>query len=247
MFDPAAIDARLLRREMEKRELECTVCAILPAEANPISPDAAVRARAVEYLTSCIKKAGELGSRLLCGPVYAPIGYLQDRRGTDEEWDWAVTCFQKLGDVLEDHQIDLAIEPVNRSETFFLRKASEAVLLCERIDHPRIGITLDTFHANIEEKTIPGAVRECGSRLKHIHASENDRGQLGSGHVDFRGLIAELLTSGYSGYLMIEGFGFIPGERDSLAAMLGIYDGSPEEIAYGGADYLRKLIEERQD
>jgi D-psicose/D-tagatose/L-ribulose 3-epimerase len=246
MFDPRTIDAPALRREIERWELECTVCAILPPDVNPISPDAAVRARAVEHLTQCIEKAAELGSRLLCGPLYAPIGYQQERRGTDQEWEWAVTCFQLLGEVLDDHQVDLAIEPVNRSETFFLRKASEAALLCERIDHPRVGVTLDTFHANIEEKTISGAVRDSGVRLRHIHASENDRGRLGSGHVDFRGLIAELLAAGYSGYLMIEGFGFSPGEQDSLAALLGIFDGSPEEIAYGGAEYLRKLIHEQR-
>lgn len=246
MFDPNMIDAEPLRREMEKRELECTVCAILPANVNPISPDAGVRARAVEHLKDCIRKTAELGSRLLCGPLYAPIGYLQDRRRTAEEWEWAVTCFQPLGEVLEKHHVDLAIEPVNRSETFFLRKASEAAQLCDRIHHPRIGVTLDTFHANIEEKTIRGAVGDCRTQLKHIHVSENDRGRLGSGHVDFRGLIAELLATGYSGYLMIEGFGFLPGECDSLAGLLGIFDGSPEEIAYGGAEYLRKLIQEQR-
>jgi D-psicose/D-tagatose/L-ribulose 3-epimerase len=243
MFDPRDVDAPGIRRELEKNGLECTVCAILPPAVNPISPDERMRAQARDYLAECVRKTSEMGGRLLCGPVYAPIGYLQDRRGTEQEWDWAVTCLQQLGDVLDECEVDLAIEPVNRAETFFLRKASEAAELCERVQHRRIGITLDTFHANIEEKTLAGAVRDCSGLLRHVHASENDRGRLGSGHVDFRGMVSELRASGYSGYLMIEGFGYSPRVPDSLAAMVGVHDGTPEEVAFGGARFLRQLVQ----
>lgn len=73
----------------------------------------------------------------------------------------------------------LSIEPVNRSETFFLRTAKEAESLCEAVGHPRIGVTIDTFHANIEEKNIANGVYLLGPLLKRVHASENDRGVLG--------------------------------------------------------------------
>jgi sugar phosphate isomerase/epimerase len=90
----------------------------------------------------------------LGGPLFAPIGYFIERRRSDEEWKWAVDVFQNLGDLLDAHDLILSIEPVNRSETFFLRTASEATTLCEEIGHLRIGVTIDTFHANIEEKSI---------------------------------------------------------------------------------------------
>ena len=129
-----------------------------------------------------------MGAYLICGPVYAPIGYLPGRRRNIDEWDWAVECFQQLGNVLDAHAITLSIEPVNRSETFFLNTSAEAQAFCEAVDHPRVGVTIDTFHANIEEKSIAGAAKSLGNRLRHLHASENDRGLLGSGHVDFRDL-----------------------------------------------------------
>lgn len=36
---------------------------------------------------------------------------------------------------------------------------------------------LDTFHMNIEEKSLGDAIRAVGHRLGHLHACENDRGR----------------------------------------------------------------------
>jgi D-psicose/D-tagatose/L-ribulose 3-epimerase len=244
LFQPKdlAVMASGLRRALEANGLEGTVCAILPEGINPISPDAATRKRSLNHLIECVQTSAEVGAQLLGGPVFAPIGYLPGRRRTQEEWKWAVECFQALGKTLDAHQMTLSIEPVNRSETFFLNAAAEAAQLCDAIGHPRIGVTIDTFHANIEEKNIAGAVASLGKHLRHIHASENDRGLLGSGHVDYPAIVAALRRMDYNGYLMIEGFGFSSDEPESLGALWGDLLVSPEDIAFKGAEYLRTLL-----
>ncbi|MGA2673835.1 MAG: sugar phosphate isomerase/epimerase family protein [Terracidiphilus sp.] len=245
IFDPAEIDAARLRQAFEANHLECTVCAILPDGVNPISPDASVRKKSLAHLKRCIETTAELGAHRIGGPLFAPIGYLPGRRRTQNEWNWAVECFQALGDLLDANEITLAIEPVNRSETFFLMTASEADEFCTAIGHPRVGVLIDTFHANIEEKNIAAAVRSLGPRLKHLHASENDRGLLGSGHVDFPAIVAALNEIAYDGYLMIEGFGYSPDEPNSLGMLWGDLNVSPEDIAFKGAAYLRNLLDQR--
>ena len=50
----------------------------------------------------------------------------------------------------------LAIEPLNRVETFFLNTAADAAALCDEVGHPNVGILFDMFHPNIEEKNIAG-------------------------------------------------------------------------------------------
>src|ERR1035441_5399572 len=45
IFEPAALATADIRRACEAHALACTVCCILPAGSNPISPDAAVRKR----------------------------------------------------------------------------------------------------------------------------------------------------------------------------------------------------------
>ena len=242
MFDPADLAVKEIRRAFETNELECTVCAILPAGINPISPDAAVRKKSMQHLVRCVETCSELGANLLGGPLYAPIGYLPEHRPTADEWSWAVETFQAIGESLNDFQVNLSIEPVNRSETFFLRTAEEAKRFCQSIGHPRIGVTIDTFHANIEERNIAAAVTFLGPYLKHLHASENDRGPLGRGHVDFPAIIAALIDVGYDGYLMIEGFGYSPSEARSPGTLWADLSVSPQEIASSGARYLKGIL-----
>jgi D-psicose/D-tagatose/L-ribulose 3-epimerase len=242
MFDPAELDAQSLRLAFEANDLECTVCAILPSGINPISAEADDRRKALAHLVQCVETAAEMGAHRMGGPLYAPIGYLPGRRRTQDEWNWAVECFQALGDALDSNEMMLAIEPVNRAETFFLNTAAEASELCDAVGHSRVGVLIDTFHANIEEKKIAGAVRCAGKRLKHVHASENDRGLLGSGHVDFQSIVGTLKEIGYDGYLMIEGFGYLPNEKNSLGALWGDIKVTPEDIAFRGATYLRELV-----
>jgi D-psicose/D-tagatose/L-ribulose 3-epimerase len=134
---------------------------------------------------------------------------------------------------------------VNRSETFFIRTAEEGKELCQRVKNPRIGVTIDTFHANIEERGIPEAIESLGFYLKHIHASENDRGVLGRGHIDFRKIIAALRKIGYDGYLMIEGFGFSTDEQFGPGVLWADKHLSPEQLASRGADNLRAQLADR--
>lgn len=242
MFDPADLAVADIRRAFETSDLECTVCAILPPGINPISPDAAVRKISVQHLVRCIETASALGAKLLGGPLYAPIGYLPEHRPTKDEWSWAVEAFQSVCEVLDSFNLTISIEPVNRSETFFVRTAREASSLCDAIGHPRFGVTIDTFHANIEERDIPEALTSIGPRLKHIHASENDRGLLGKGHVDFSGIVAALKKIGYHGYLMIEGFGYSPQEIHAPGALWADSSVSPEEIASTGARFLNHVL-----
>ena len=244
MFDPAQLPIEEIRLGFEKHHLDCTVCAILPAGINPISPDGSTRRRSIEHLKRCIYASAAMGAKLLGGPLFAPIGYLPEHRPTEEEWAWAVEAFRSLREVLESTGVTLSLEPVNRSETFFLRTAAEAARLCEAIGDPRIGVTIDTFHANIEERDVCQGIQSLGPHLKHIHASENDRGPLGRGHIPFKEIVAVLGEIDYQGILTIEGFGYMPEERKGPGYLWAYQDISPADLARESYQYLRALLAE---
>jgi D-psicose/D-tagatose/L-ribulose 3-epimerase len=246
MFDPTDLAAADIRAVFEENGLDCTVCAILPQAQNPISPDAAARKRAINHLTRCVEAAAKMGAKLLGGPLFAPIGYLPDHRPNKNEWLWAAKAFQALKSVLEDNDMVLSLEPVNRSETFFLRTAAEAERLCELIGDSRIGVTIDTFHANIEELNIADAIISLGAHLMHLHASENDRGPLGRGHIPFSEIVSALQAINYRGYLMIEGFGYSAKEKNAPGRLWASTDVSPEALATESAQHLRSVSAKAQ-
>jgi D-psicose/D-tagatose/L-ribulose 3-epimerase len=64
----------------------------------------------------------------------------------------------------------------------------------------------DSFHANIEETNLGDAIRKMGNRLVHVQLSENHRGTLGAGHVDFKDILTALNDINYKGMISIEAF-----------------------------------------
>ncbi|MGC8795173.1 MAG: sugar phosphate isomerase/epimerase family protein, partial [Bryobacteraceae bacterium] len=158
-----------------------------------------------------------------------------------DEWRWAVEGYRELGPVLDAHGVTLAIEPLNRFETYFLNTVADAIALVDEVGHPRVGVLLDTFHLNIEEKDLGAAYRLAGPRLKHVHACENDRGTPGTGHVEWEAVFAALRDVGYDGWLTIESFGFALGGISAAASIWRDLETSPDRIAIEGIQFLKRM------
>jgi D-psicose/D-tagatose/L-ribulose 3-epimerase len=137
----------------------------------------------------------------------------------------------------------IAIEPLNRFETFFLNTAADAVRFCAEVGRPEVGILFDTFHANIEEKDVAQAILMAAPHLVHFHACENDRGAPGSGHVDWPNVFAALRRIGYDRWVTIESFGFALGELSAAASIWRDLAPTPADIAFEGVQFLRKGLE----
>lgn len=241
IFRPAQFDAAAIRRGADAADLECTAVASLLPDLSLISDDRDVRTRTVSHISNAVKVAAELGARLFSGPLYAPVGYLPGRRRTDEEWQRAIEGYLQIAETLDTYDVSLAIEPLNRFETFFLNTAADGAALCEAVNHPRIGLLFDTFHANIEEKHLGAAIRTAGRHIKHVHTCENDRGTPGNGHVPWTDVFGSLREIGYNGWLTIESFGFALGDLSAAAAIWrDIEPAGPESIAFEGVKFLKR-------
>lgn len=242
LFDPLNFAVADIRRGLADNGLECTICSVVGKDVNIISDEAATRRRAREHMARCIEAAARVGAKIIAGPLYSPVGFLPGRRRTADEWHWAIECYQSLGPTLAGHGVTIAIEPLNRFETYFLNTAKDTVALCDAINHPNVGVLFDTFHANIEEKDVAAAYRTVGKHLKHVHTCENDRGIPGSGHVDWTGVFASLRAIGYDGWLTIESFGFALPNLSAAAAIWRDIEKSPGAIAFEGVKFLKQQI-----
>jgi D-psicose/D-tagatose/L-ribulose 3-epimerase len=240
VFDGATLDLGFLKKMLSDHALACTFCSVNPAGKNPISEDASVRAATFEHWKRLIDAAAQAGAELIAGPTYAPVGYLPGRRRNRDEWKWGVDFHQRLDPLLAGANVQMAVEPINRFETYFLNTAADAVKFAEEIGSPRIGILLDTFHANIEEKNVPDAYRLCGKWLRHVHTCENDRGIPGTGHVDWQGVFQALRDIGYDGWLTIESFNGTIAELAAATAIWRDLAPSQNEIAFQGTAFLKK-------
>ena len=237
---PEDVPVADVRRSLADSKLECTFSAILPPPLSAIDADAAVRRKAAEHIAEDIRVAAEAGAHIVAGPLYSPVGQFSGGRRTEDEWKRAVDCYQSLGDTLRAHAVTLAIEPLNRFETYFLNTAADAARLAAEVGHPHVGILFDTFHANIEEKDVAASLRAVGPFLKHFHACENDRGTPGSGHTDWPGVFRALAELRYDQWVTIESFGFALGELSAAASIWRDLAPTAESIAFDGVEFLKR-------
>ena len=233
--------AEAVRAELKRLGMGCTLCTSPPhAELSIIHPSAKARADGLRYLREAVAVAERIGAETIVGLLYAKVGWFTGRRRTQQEWDWARSAFQALRPDLERSGVTLAIEPVNRWETFFLNTAADGSALCDSIGDPRIGLLLDTSHMGIEEKSQSAAVRSAARHLRHVHVAETARGTPGTGQTDWPGLVQALHDVGFDGWCVIESFAW---DRPRIAAATSCWRdlaSSPEALVRDGFAFLRE-------
>jgi D-psicose/D-tagatose/L-ribulose 3-epimerase len=238
-FDFAGFPAAEIRRTCEREGLQTVFLSALTGELSLVSPDTQVRRRTREFLLAGIQTAAEIGADTFVGPFCSAVGYHTGQRRTDDEWKNAVEGLQSITSVLDQYRVTLAVEPLNRFETYFLNMTDDAVRLCEQVGHDRVGILFDTFHANIEEKNVGAALERAGKWLRHVHACENDRGTPGSGHVEWTDVFAALDRIGYDRWMVIESFGSMIPEIAKAACIWRDLAPSSEALAFEGLAFLK--------
>ena len=216
-------------------------CTAMPG-LSLIHEETAEREKAIAYLKQAVQCCAEVGGKVLVGPLFSPVGTHFGRRRTDEEWKRQIDSLQSLVPTLDATGVTLAVEPLNRFETFFLNTMSDAVRMCEEVGSPKAGILYDTFHANIEEKSQAFAIHTAGKWITHVHTCENDRGIPGSGHIEWPDVFTALKEVGYDGTCSIESFGFRIPELIAPACIWRDFAPTPESIAWEGLPFLKQAL-----
>ncbi len=224
--------------------LGVSTCAAMGPDRDLIHPDKAIRDNGMDYLKGAIRATHALGGTNLVGPLYSAVGRTwqatEEERARDTEL--LVENLRELARYAEDFGVVLCIEPLNRFETSFLNLAEQVIAVVDRVDHPNCQIMLDTFHMNIEEKSLGNAIRAVGPRLKHLHACENDRGAPGSGNVTWSEVAQALKDIHYQGPVVIESFTAKVKSIARAAAIWRPLASSQDELAQEGLKFLRQLL-----
>ena len=229
-----------LRRVLDDEGLACTTLSSLKPEANPVSPDARVRAAAVDALRWAIDTGHQLGSRTLSGPLYAASGTFTGKAPTPNELARSADVLAQACAYARPASQTLCLEFLNRFEAYLVNTVAQTLVLIERAGADNLAIAYDTHHAHIEEGSAAASIRAAGAKLHHTHISESHRGTLGTGQVNWPAIFGGLDAIGYGGWLMVEGFST---DVEPLARSAHVWRDvfpSKEEVARDGLAFLRK-------
>jgi len=194
-------------------------------------PDPDVRRRAIERACAHIPFAAQVGAQVIIGLLR---GVVQPGVDHTQANNWLVEALRRCADAATPPApppplpppigggratppalpyrggrggVKFCLEPLNRYETGLIHTVAEGLALIEQVGAENFGLLLDTFHMNIEEPNLAGAIRAAGARLFHFHVADSNRWYPGAGHVDFGRVLTVLEEAGYTGYVSGE---FLP-------------------------------------
>ena len=239
MFEFDVNQYQKIGAELSRNQLASTAVTVCTPDQNPISPDAGIRSAGLQRLRQAIDCCAAAGATHLCGPIHSALGEFSGAGRTTDEWNRARDILGQAGDHAKANGVTLVVEYLNRFECYFLNCAADAGQFCRELGHSNVKTMYDTFHANIEEKSITQAVKACADQLVHVHISENDRSTPGDGGVNWDESFRALKSVNYDGWLMIEAFGLA---LPALAAATRIWRRmfpSEEYLAKQGLKFMK--------
>ncbi|TFG08959.1 MAG: sugar phosphate isomerase/epimerase [Promethearchaeota archaeon] len=235
IFNPDEFPSQLVKKELEKHDLEACACYGCDPKADIASLDSKIREKGIARFKKAIDQAHVIGASKIGGVVYKAGGIFTGEAPTSEEWNFSVESMREIANYAQDFDISIGVEQINRYETYFINTARDAVKYCKDVGKSNLFVLLDTHHLILEELNIYEAIVNTGKLVGHFHTSENNRGIPGTGLVNWKEVYEALRDINYDGWLVIEsfyvGFGNV---WKPLAS-------SPEELVIKGLNYLKKM------
>lgn len=235
LLHPDRFDAARHRAALRDAGIGATCSLGLPADAHaPEHPE-----EAVAFLTAALDQVEAVGAEVLCGCLGYTLGRLTGAPPTDAERTTAEQVLATIADDAERRGIALALEAVNRYETYLYNTLADTRDAVRRIGSPVLGVHGDTYHMNIEEEGFRSPVLDVGDDLTYLHMSESHRGLVGTGTVAWDEIWEALADIGYRGRLVLESFAAINPDLAAATCLWRPPNQPPEVLAGEGLAFLR--------
>ena len=237
---PASLDfdAISVKKQLDKHGIAGRLTLNLPAECHlPVYPE-----KATAIIKAALDKVADMQGDFLGGVLHSAIAQFSGQPCTAEERLIVQQVFTEVAAYARERSIIIAPEPINRYESYVFTAAEEVLSMIDAIGADNIGLHLDTFHMNIEERNFYEPVVQAGNRLKHLHITESDRGMLGEGNVHWDDLFRALAEINYQGPLVLENFSSSIKELIGPTSLWRPSRYNSEDLAKGSLAYMREMV-----
>jgi sugar phosphate isomerase/epimerase len=203
---PASLDISVYLEQLGRNNLQVAAVAsggmAFAARLTLLHADPATAALARLRLDEMITLAAALHA-----PVVT-VGSFRGRAVVDKERSLAelTQILRRAGERAAEAGVRIALEPLNRFEGDLINNVAEGLAFLNELNHPAVGLLMDTFHVNIEENSWTEPFRQAmqAGKLFHVHLGDNNRLPPGHGLIDFAAILASLHETGYTGWLSAE-------------------------------------------
>jgi sugar phosphate isomerase/epimerase len=222
LLDSSKIEKGKLLAVLEKQELD--VYAIATGQTfysdgfSLYNHDPDKRARAVERIKGHIELAQILSSYVILGGIRGKIEEAT-KEGKKAILLQGRNSIKACVEHAEKKSVTLVLEPINRYETNVINNVDEGIHFIREIGSQRVKLVPDTFHMNIEERSIPESIIKAQEYLAYIHFADSNRHAPGWGHINFYEIFSTLKKINFKGPIGVE---VLPIDQDYKSARQAI-------------------------
>lgn len=231
-------DGKSVRKQLDNQGISARCSLNLPKDCHiPFYPE-----KATSIIKQALDKVAEMEGDFLGGVLHSAIGTFTGNPCTADEKIIVEQVLSEVTDYASKQNITIAIEPINRYESYVFTSAAEVLDTIEKVDSTNLGLHLDTFHMNIEENNFYNPIIQAGNKLKHIHITESDRGMTGEGNVHWDDFFKALAQINYQGPLVLENFS---SQITALVGPTSLWRPSKytsEELAKGSLKFIQEMV-----
>lgn len=242
---PETFDVDLTSKLLQEYGLECSASLGLGASTDISSedPDAVKAGR--ERLHLALNLVRDCGGTMLCGVIYGAL-MKYSHPATERGLENSRTVLAELADKAAESNIRLGLEFCNRYETNVINTTAQTLDFIETIGRDNIVVHLDTYHMNIEEHSMAGAIKQAAQagKLGYVHVGESHRGQLGTGSINWPEFLGALKEVEYDGIVTFESFSSKVVHStfsNDLAIWRNLWDDNVE-LAKGAREFIRQNL-----
>lgn len=216
VFPPACVlecereKIKEVKKHIEDVGLELLLTFRYPSDMDIASERPQSRRKGIDCMRRALEGAAELGVREIGGIVYSiwPYRFDDDMITPEikqERTKYSVESMKEIMSTAEACSVYLNAEVLNRFEHYLMNTVEEGVRYCEQVGSPNLKLLLDVFHMNIEEDSIPDAIRLAGKYIGHFHVSEPNRKiPFHRGRINWPEVGRALRESEYTGTVTLE-------------------------------------------
>lgn len=174
-----------------------SVQAYLQHEMGILSADVGEREAAVHHVEETIELASIVGAQ----NVVVVITY--GRPGVNNPRRRCIELLRHFGELGEEHEVTVSIEPLGRLRTTFLPSASEVFQLIKEVGSGRVRLMIDTMHVYSDGQDPAEVIEELASEISEIQLRDTGSKPPGRGDIDFASVL-KVAREKFKGLLCLE-------------------------------------------
>ncbi|MHB8276193.1 MAG: sugar phosphate isomerase/epimerase family protein [Candidatus Humimicrobiaceae bacterium] len=233
----------LIKNKLSQTGLIGVLCSAF-LNGNLITDDDSTFNKGIHYIKDSVDLCEYLGIGILVGPIFGSLinTSLRNPDLKNAAFKRCVEGIKETGKYALEKNIKIAIEPLNRYDSSFINTVDEGLDLVKTVNLPNVGLNLDMYHMNIEEKHLIEAIKKAKEYLLHLHFSENDRGTLGTGHIPLKEISKAIKSMDYNNYAVIECGSPAVEAVANLLSYWRVYDYEIKKMVEESLKYLKEIL-----